>query len=93
MQDKIVRGQIDLVFRNNDSDSETDEYTIVDYKTDSSIKPEEHYEQIALYRQAISQMLNCPVQNIKCYLYYLRFNKAVNISNEINSLETISDEM
>ncbi len=72
-KDKIVKGTMDLVFKNQSADG----YTIVDYKTDSVITPETYTEQLKCYAQAISKMLNCPLQNIKCYLYYLRHGKAV----------------
>lgn len=71
--DKIVKGTMDLVFKNQAADG----YTIVDYKTDSVIAPETYTEQIRCYAQAISKMLSCPLHNIKCYLYYLRLGKAV----------------
>ncbi len=72
-QNTIIKGTIDLVFKNADT------YTIVDYKTDSHIDPAVYYDQIACYKQAICQMTGCQEQHVHCYLYYLRYGKAVSI--------------
>lgn len=71
----IVNGQIDLLVQSGDSN-----YLIVDYKTDQTICPQEHYAQLACYRQAVSQMMNVPAENITCQLYYMRFGKSVDIT-------------
>lgn len=73
----ILKGTIDLVFQNPDGT-----YTIVDYKTNQSIKPEIYYLQLASYRQAVAAMLGVKdVSSIRCVLYYLRFGEAVDITN------------
>ncbi len=71
----IVNGQIDLLVQSGNSN-----YLIVDYKTDQTICPQEHYAQLACYRQAVSQMMNVPAENITCQLYYMRFGKSVDIT-------------
>lgn len=73
---KIVKGTIDLVFQNADKT-----YTIVDYKTNQAIEPEIYRTQLSYYKTAVAQMLGIAPDSIKCYLYYLRFAKAVSIDN------------
>lgn len=72
--EKIVKGTIDLVFQNDDNT-----YTIVDYKTNQTIEPEIYKTQLGFYRNAVSQMLGIAPETIKCYLYYLRFGKEIQI--------------
>ncbi|HAO30629.1 MAG TPA: hypothetical protein DCQ43_04680 [Treponema sp.] len=72
----ILKGQIDLVFKNED-----ETYTLVDYKTNQTVEPEEYKEQLACYRHALCNMLNCKESDIRCVLYYLRFAKEEDISN------------
>lgn len=73
-EEKIVKGTIDLVFQNDDKT-----YTIVDYKTNQTIEPEIYKTQLGFYRNAVSQMLGIAPETIKCYLYYLRFGKEIQI--------------
>lgn len=82
VSDKIINGQIDLVFEN----SEDGEYTIVDYKTNHDIKPEFYYQQLACYRNAVSKMMSVPEQKIRCILFYLRYAKAVDITAECSEI-------
>ncbi|MCR5172969.1 MAG: UvrD-helicase domain-containing protein [Treponema sp.] len=77
LNSQILKGTIDLVF-----ESSQGHYTVVDYKTNSTIEPEIYYEQLASYRFAVSQMQGVPPENIKCKLFYLRFGKEVDISEE-----------
>ncbi len=81
IENKIIKGTIDLIFKNQD-----DSYTIVDYKTNQTIEPEIYYAQLKCYRQAASQILNVDESKIDCYLYYLRFSKEVNITDECNKI-------
>nr|MCR5698433.1 ATP-binding domain-containing protein [Treponemataceae bacterium] len=76
--DKIMNGSIDLVFKNKDSN-----YTIVDYKTDSKMNPEEHYVQLNCYRKVFSELIGCEEKDINCVLYYLRYGKAVDITDKL----------
>lgn len=82
--EKILSGIIDLVFESVDGS-----FTVVDYKTNQEIHPEIYYSQLACYRQAVSQMLSVPEEKIRCFLYYLRFGKAVEISPENLKLSDI----
>ncbi len=77
LNSQILKGTIDLVFESSEG-----HYTVVDYKTNSTIEPEIYYEQLAGYRFAVSQMQGVPVENISCKLFYLRFGKEVDISEE-----------
>ena len=43
----------------------------------STIEPEIYKEQLACYKTAVSQMEGISEDKILCYLYYLRFGKAV----------------
>ena len=82
--ERILSGIIDLVFESVDGS-----FTVVDYKTNQEIHPEIYYSQLACYRQAVSQMLSVPEEKIRCFLYYLRFGKAVEISPENLKLSDI----
>lgn len=81
---KIIKGVVDLVFKNPDGT-----YTVVDYKTNQTIQPEIYYAQLACYRQAVSQILNVSPEKISCYLYYLRFDKTVDITSECDKIDLI----
>lgn len=73
----VVSGVIDLIFQNGDGS-----YTIVDYKTDRAIRPERYYQQQACYRAAAAEMLGTDVSGISCVLYYLRHDRAEDITAE-----------
>ena len=79
---KIISGSIDLVFENQDGT-----FTIVDYKTNQKIEPEIYYNQLACYRQAVSQMMNVSCDKIKCCLYYLRFNEIRDITEQCGKVD------
>ena len=79
---KILKGQIDLVFKNKDGT-----YTLVDYKTNQTINPDEYKEQLACYRYALCSLLNCKESDISCILYYLRFAKAEDISELCSTVD------
>ncbi|MBR5645320.1 MAG: UvrD-helicase domain-containing protein [Treponema sp.] len=79
---KIINGTIDLVFENEDNT-----FTIVDYKTNQTIEPELYFSQLACYRHSISKMLDIRPSQIKCYLYYLRFGKEVDITEECDKTD------
>lgn len=78
----IIKGTIDLVFKNKDGS-----FTIVDYKTNQTIEPALYYSQLACYREAVSSMLGCDAKKIRCCLYYLRFGKAVDITGECAAVD------
>ena len=78
---KIVKGTIDLLFKNKDGT-----YTIVDYKTNQTKEPDLYYNQLACYRQAVGQMIGISPDKIKCVLYYLRFGEPVDITDKCNSV-------
>lgn len=80
--DKIVSGQMDLIFENPDGS-----FTLVDYKTNHEIEPEIYYKQLACYKQALSQMRGVPSNKVRCVLYYLRHGKAVDISEECSKVD------
>ncbi len=80
---KIIRGIIDLVFKNSDGT-----YTIVDYKTNQTIQPEIYEAQLNCYKKVIAEMLFIEPEKIHCYLYYLRFGKLIEIKTE-NSLKNL----
>ncbi|MBQ5383975.1 MAG: UvrD-helicase domain-containing protein [Treponema sp.] len=71
---KIISGQIDLVYENQDGG-----YTVVDYKTNREIKPEIYYTQLGYYKKAVSEMRNVPEEKVRCVLYYLRHGKEIEI--------------
>jgi ATP-dependent exoDNAse (exonuclease V) beta subunit len=65
----IVDGQIDLIFR----DDETGKIVVVDFKTDFEIEPQKHYEQLAIYKKVAAELGNVDVSNVETRLYYLRY--------------------
>ena len=82
LKDSILKGTIDLVFENPDGT-----FTIVDYKTNQSVKPEIYYMQLACYRQAVAAMLGVKdVSTIRCMLYYLRFGEVVDITEQCSKI-------
>lgn len=87
---KIIRGIIDLVFKNADGT-----YTIIDYKTNQTIQPEIYEAQLGCYKKVIADMLQIEPEKIRCYLYYLRFGKLVEIKNEISlkNIENLIDKL
>ena len=87
---KIIRGIIDLVFKNSDGT-----FTIIDYKTNQTIQPEIYEAQLTCYKKVISDMLEISPEKIRCYLYYLRFGKLVEIKteNSFKNLENIIDNI
>ena len=73
---KIIKGQIDLVFRNP---NKPEEYIIVDFKTDTEEIPEIHKNQLEIYRLAVSKFKTTNLSNVKCYLFYFRSGHYVEI--------------
>ena len=87
-----VTGSIDLFFENEDGT-----FTIIDYKTDNTEKdgalhPEKYIEQQACYRLALSKLYGINRGNIKTVLYFLRFDKSVDITELSNMTETALEE-
>lgn len=70
----IINGQMDLVYEKEDGS-----YVLVDYKSDKKINPEKHRLQLECYRRNLSKMFDIPEEKIKCLLYYLRYNKVVEL--------------
>ncbi|WP_027728055.1 exodeoxyribonuclease V subunit beta [Treponema sp. C6A8] len=70
----IWTGSIDLIYQNADGT-----YTIIDYKSDGEIVPELYTAQQNCYRIAASKLLRIPEDKIICKLWYLRYNKAVEV--------------
>ena len=70
----IWTGSIDLLFKNADGTC-----TIVDYKSDSEIKPEKHAAQLRIYKAFASRFLQIPEEKIICKLWYLRHGREVEL--------------
>lgn len=85
-----VTGSIDLLFQDTNG-----VFTIVDYKTDVNIKPEKYYLQLSCYRKAASYLCSqikgseVAESEIKCYLFYLRHGKEIEITENIPNLDDI----
>lgn len=79
LDDKLVTGTIDLIFRTPDGT-----YVIADYKTDRELRPGIYYEQQRCYRIAAERLLDCGMENIKCFLHYLRFNETLDITGALS---------
>ena len=73
--DTIFPGSMDLIFCDQDGT-----FVIVDYKTDFEVKPEYHIEQQKVYRLAASEIYDVPIARVKTYLYYLRFDRELDIT-------------
>ena len=73
---KIVRGIMDLIFKAQDGT-----IYIIDYKTDEKILPEKYLPQQQCYKQAASEIFQMPESSVKTILFYLRYGKAVDISD------------
>lgn len=78
---KIIKGTIDFVFKNSDSS-----YTIVDYKTNSVIDPQIYITQLAFYKYAFEAMTGLSADKIKCKLFYLRYAKEIDITEECKNI-------
>ena len=72
-----IDGKIDLLFRCGDT------LYIVDFKTDFHIQPEHHVPQLACYQTAALQFAQ--LQKCCCWLYYLRYDTAENITDKVQS--------
>lgn len=75
----LVTGAIDLLFENAETSGSFPSYTIVDYKTDQTIKPDMYRAQQQCYRTAASRLLGCNESAIRCWLYYLRYGETVEL--------------
>ncbi len=67
----IVSGQIDLVFEHEGH------IHVVDYKTDSVENPDEHRQQLEVYRKAAVDLWHKPVS---AWIFYLRSARAVQVT-------------
>ncbi len=74
-----VNGSIDLFFAENEN-----HFTIIDYKTDHSVNIKKYAGQQACYKKAVSLIFDVPEESIKTFLYFVRFNKFVDISSSTN---------
>ena len=73
-----ITGKIDLLF------IEENEVVVVDFKTDKTENPEEHYTQLAAYCQAAGDIFGKPAS---AWLYYLRSGNALNVTGEIRPID------
>lgn len=81
---KIIKGTIDLVFKNSDGT-----YTIVDYKTNQVKAPELYYAQLACYREAVAAMFSVHIEKINCVLYYLRFGEVIDVTDACAKIDVL----
>ena len=68
-------------------ENESGGFTVVDYKTNREIKPELYYVQLACYRQAVSKMMGVDIEKVSCVLYYLRYDKDVDVTAECSKID------
>ncbi|MCL2381447.1 MAG: UvrD-helicase domain-containing protein [Treponema sp.] len=69
-----ITGQIDLLFE------EGGEVVVVDFKTDRTETPEDHYGQLAAYYRAAGDIFGKPVS---VWLFYLRSGRAVDVTESV----------
>ena len=81
LSSKIVKGVVDLIFEDSDGT-----FTVVDYKTNQTVVPEIYYAQLKCYKDAVCQIFGKSKNEVKCVLYYLRYAKAVNITEECDKI-------
>jgi ATP-dependent helicase/nuclease subunit A len=78
----ILNGTMDLVFQMPEG-----QIYIVDYKTNTEIEPSIYYGQLAAYKQAIAAIRNTAEENVFCFLYYLRSNTSIDITEECKKVD------
>jgi len=83
---KIIRGSMDLVFSEIDSSGQ-EKFVIVDYKSNQKMNFEIYVAQLACYKQALSKILHTDSSNISCILYYLRFDKMIDITTQCDKID------
>ena len=66
---------MDLIFKENKSGK----VYVVDFKSDGTVNPKEHFVQLALYKKAAAALCNVEEEKVEVYVYYLRFGEAVNM--------------
>ena len=81
LSSKIVKGVVDLIFEDSDGT-----FTVVDYKTNQTVVPEIYYAQLKCYKDAVCQIFGKSKNEVKCVLYYLRYAKAVDITEECDKI-------
>ncbi len=79
---RIISGSIDLVYEKDDGT-----FVVIDYKTNETMDPSIYYVQLACYKNAICQMMQVDKEKVKCYLYYLRYNKEAEITDECDKVD------
>ncbi len=79
---QLISGTIDLLFKNGE-----DKYVIVDYKTNRKIEPQIYVNQLACYKQAVSQMLCVDSTKIDCFLWYLRYGVLKDITADCEKVD------
>jgi len=72
-----ITGQIDLLFE------EGGEVVVVDFKTDRTESPADHYGQLAAYYRAVGDIFGKPVS---VWLFYLRSGRAVDVTENVKDL-------
>lgn len=77
---RLVSGVMDLIFEGKDKS-----FTIVDYKSDEKINEAAYVEQQRWYAKAASALFRIEASRIKNILYYLRHDKAVDISEKVRA--------
>lgn len=71
-------GSIDLLFEKAGQGGKK-QYVIVDYKTDSIINRERYRPQLECYQEAVAAMYGVDISQVRAYLYFLRFDQAVEL--------------
>ncbi|MBP5251290.1 MAG: PD-(D/E)XK nuclease family protein, partial [Treponema sp.] len=66
----LYHGFIDLIFKDDDG-----KYMIIDYKSNDRINSEKYIEQQRCYRDAAAKMLGVSPKDVKCKLYFLRYDR------------------
>lgn len=75
MDGTIFTGSMDLIFKDEDEN-----LVIVDYKIDRNMQPHLYVEQQSCYRKAAAEIFQADVEKIRTYLYYLRYDREIDIS-------------
>ncbi len=73
--ERFINGRIDLIIEG------AEKVTIIDFKSDHTVVPEQYRRRMELYRQAVEALFEDTGKQVECALYYLRRRQMVPTSS------------